>query len=213
MRYAGALPCGAGIAATLPQNPNRTRHKSCLQGKRKLQASQRDCQMPSEASLFLGGPQISCILQPIMKEFNLENTFGYRINRCSILMRQELRSRFSAAGHDITPEKWVILSRLWEKEGLTQNELSQKTIKDKTTITRFLVEMERDGLISRKPAPQDRRNNLIHLTPAARKLKAVLIPIVVELMRDAAVSIPPQAMATTIEVLGLIERNLLNHEK
>lgn len=102
---------------------------------------------------------------------------------------------------------------MWEKDGLTQNELSHKTIKDKTTIARFLVEMERDGLLKREVAPHDRRNNFIYLTAASRKLKADLIPIAMGLMADATANIPQRDVATTIEVLGLIEKNLLNHEK
>lgn len=148
-----------------------------------------------------------------MKDFQIENTFGYRINRCAILMRQELRHRFVQAGFDITPEKWAILGRLWEKEGLTQNELSQKTIKDKTTIARFVVEMERDGLLRREVAAHDRRNNFIYLTPASRQLKSALIPIAMGLMSDAAANVTPQQLATTMEVLGIIENNLINQEK
>lgn len=106
-----------------------------------------------------------------MSEFQIENTLGYRINRSAIIMKIELQNRFKNAGFSITPEEWVILNRLWESDGMNQNEISQKTLKDKTTVTRFLNGMEKDGLIRRVVAEEDRRSRLIFLTDKGKLLK------------------------------------------
>ncbi|EQA53246.1 winged helix DNA-binding domain protein [Leptospira kmetyi serovar Malaysia str. Bejo-Iso9] len=135
---------------------------------------------------------------------------GYRVNRCGIAMRQDLRRRFNEQGHSITPEEWIILNRLWENDGLTQNEISQKTIKDKTTVTRFLSKMEEDGLIQRKSSKEDKRVNHVHLTAKGKKLKELLIPIAKELMSNAAEGISHEHLRITLETLKQIETNLSN---
>lgn len=125
-------------------------------------------------------------------------------------MRQDLRRRFNEQGHSITPEEWIILNRLWENDGLTQNEISQKTIKDKTTVTRFLSKMEEDGLIQRKSSKEDKRVNHVHLTAKGKKLKELLIPIAKELMSNAAEGISHEHLRITLETLKQIETNLSN---
>ncbi|EMY78338.1 MarR family protein [Leptospira weilii serovar Ranarum str. ICFT] len=145
-----------------------------------------------------------------MGEFQIENTLGYRINRCGIVIKQELRRRFNKRGYSITPEEWIILNRLWETDGLTQNEISQKTIKDKTTVTRFLSKMEKDGLIRRKSSNEDRRVNHVQLSTKGKKLKNQLIPIAQELLEAATEKISPEHLLVTIETLKQIELNLSN---
>lgn len=146
----------------------------------------------------------------IMKEFLIENTLGYRINRAAIVMKLELQDRFKDAGFEITPEEWVILNRLWESDGMNQNEISQKTLKDKTTVTRFLNAMEEDGLIRRVVAESDRRNRLIFLTERGKRLKEKLIPIAKSLLGDVAIGLNKEQLAVTMEVLARIEQNLAN---
>src|SRR5215467_13921781 len=122
-------------------------------------------------------------------EFNLENTLGYLINRCAILLKSELTCRFNQAGYEVTPEEWVILNRLWEQDGLSQNELAERTIKDKTTITRFLNQMESKGLVTRKSSKEDGRFKNIYLTSNGQKLKTALIPIAQEMLGQASAGI------------------------
>ena len=147
-----------------------------------------------------------------MENFELENTLGYLINRCAILLKSELTLRFKQAGYDVTPEEWAILNRLWEQDGMSQNELAERTIKDKTTITRFLNQMEMKGLVTRKPSQEDGRFKNVYLTPNAQKLKPVLIEITQGMLSGAAAGLSAQDIQTTLDTLRRIENNLLNME-
>jgi DNA-binding MarR family transcriptional regulator len=147
-----------------------------------------------------------------MENFELENTLGYLINRCAISLKSELTLRFKQAGYDVTPEEWAILNRLWEQDGMSQNELAERTIKDKTTITRFLNQMERKGLVTRKPSQEDARFKNVYLTPNAQKLKPILIEITQGMLSGAAAGLSAQDIQTTLETLRRIENNLLNME-
>jgi DNA-binding MarR family transcriptional regulator len=147
-----------------------------------------------------------------MENFELENTLGYLINRCAISLKSELTLRFKQAGYDVTPEEWAILNRLWEQDGMSQNELAERTIKDKTTITRFLNQMEMKGLVTRKPSQEDGRFKNVYLTPNAQKLKPILIEITQGMLSGAAAGLSAQDIQTTLETLRRIENNLLNME-
>ncbi len=50
---------------------------------------------------------------------------------------------------------------LWEKDGVTQQELCNATFKDKPSMTRLIDNMERQHLVVRISDKKDRRTNLI----------------------------------------------------
>lgn len=59
---------------------------------------------------------------------------------------------------------------LWQEDHLPIVELSRRTGLAKTTLTGMLDRMEERGFLSRIPAPEDRRQLQIVLTPKARAL-------------------------------------------
>jgi len=65
---------------------------------------------------------------------------------------------------------------LWEKDGLTQNEVGQKVDKDKTNIARMATSLEQKGFIKRCACPFDRRSQRLYLTEEGRKLGEKVIP-------------------------------------
>ena len=60
---------------------------------------------------------------------------------------------------------------LWNKDGLSQQELVERADLKQATIANTLARMERDGLITREPNPEDARSRLIMLTEHARDLQ------------------------------------------
>ena len=105
----------------------------------------------------------------------LEEALGYWITRAYLRSRSELYRRFKAHGVSLTPEQWMILVRLWQKEGVTQSALAQTTLRDLPTMSRILTTMERDGLVERKTDPKDSRARLVFLTARGRKLRQSLV--------------------------------------
>jgi DNA-binding MarR family transcriptional regulator len=146
-------------------------------------------------------------------EFHLDHTLGYLINRCAILLKSELTHRFRQAGYDVTPEEWSILNRLWEQDGLSQNELAERTIKDKTTVTRFLNQMESKRLVIRRSSKEDGRTKKVHLTSRGQELKPILIQITKGLLAEASIDLPETNLKTTFNTLKTVENNLLRLEK
>ena len=71
----------------------------------------------------------------------------------------------------ISPAQFPILLELWQKDGLSQQELVERADLKQATIANTLARMERDGLITREPNPDDARSRLIMLTEQARSLQ------------------------------------------
>jgi len=110
--------------------------------------------------------------------FRLEDSLGYAIARTARTLKFGLRRAVQAAGLDVTPEQWGILCALWEKEGRSQSELAEITIKDTANITRMIDVMENKGLVFREKDPLDRRTYKIFLTKQGQELQNRLVPVV-----------------------------------
>lgn len=56
------------------------------------------------------------------------------------------------------------LGVLYQKDGISQDELAQKLNMDKTTTARSVQKLENLGYVRRQPSEEDRRINLVFLT-------------------------------------------------
>lgn len=109
-------------------------------------------------------------------QLKLENQLCFPFYAVSRLIIRAYQEDMDALG--ITYPQYLVLMVLWEKEGLTVNEIGEKLILNTNTITPLLKRMEAMGLIKRTPSALDQRKVLIHLTPAGNDLrdKASCIP-------------------------------------
>ncbi|NDY55685.1 MarR family transcriptional regulator [Desulfovibrio sulfodismutans] len=110
--------------------------------------------------------------------YDPEKAPGFLISRTAMRLKLGLRRVFMEHGLDVTPEQWGILLCLWRAEGLSQSELADRTVKDRTTITRILDLLEKKGLAERRKDASDRRTFRIHLTEAGRQARQELFPLV-----------------------------------
>ncbi len=117
-----------------------------------------------------------------------------------------LQSRI--ASHGVSMGQWFFLRALWEEDGLTQRELSQRVgMMEPTTVT-ALNTMEHKGLVERVRNVHDRRKVNIFLTARGRALKEVLLNCAGEVNDQAVRGIPAEDLRRTMEVLCRISANL-----
>lgn len=121
---------------------------------------------------------------------------------------RRLQKNFRNAGLDITIEQWSILYHLWKQDCLSQQELCDKTFRDKPSITRLIDNLEKLQLVTRTASKEDRRKNLICLTPAARELEQQTITIANQTMDEALVNITKDEIETVKNVLQKVYDNL-----
>lgn len=75
------------------------------------------------------------------------------------------------AEHDLTLAQWVVLSALWQRDGLSVGDLVQYTGNNAPAISRILDRMEQKGLVRREASAEDRRAIQVHPGPAAASLE------------------------------------------
>ena len=78
---------------------------------------------------------------------------------------------------DITFEMMQVLVELWKSDGVNQQILAQKTVKDKSSLSYLINNLEKRNLVYRKEDENDRRNKLIYLTDAGDKLRYDFTPL------------------------------------
>ena len=116
----------------------------------------------------------SCLNNNYMIEqfnFDIQLIFAILNGKVSAAINRKLSRNFRQNGMEITPEQWTVLLFLWEKDGVTQQELCNATFKDKPSMTRLIDNMERQHLVVRISDKKDRRTNLIHLTKTGKELE------------------------------------------
>ncbi len=93
----------------------------------------------------------------------------------------------------ISRAQWGVLVRLDRQEGLKQSELAEILDLQPISLTRLLDRLAENGLIERRPDPNDRRANRLYLKPAARPLLDKLSKLGADLMREVMAGIDAQA--------------------
>lgn len=112
------------------------------------------------------------------------------------------------APFNIAPEQNLIMMLLWEKDGLTQNEIGQKLDKDKTNIARMASSLEKKGFINRFTCPHDRRAQRLYLTDEGRKLGEKVIPIAEEFNRMVCDGISNEELMELKRILCKMRKNV-----
>lgn len=135
-----------------------------------------------------------------------EKSLGYVVNHLSRLMTQALGDETANLG--VTPGQLPVLMCLWEQDGLTQRELYQRVHIEQATMSNTLSRMERDGLVKRKPDPDDRRASRVMLTPKAKKIEADLVEATKAVTKRALGDLKKKDKKAVMDLMGAMIDNL-----
>lgn len=140
-------------------------------------------------------------------DFELDDALGYLIETTEQTLKLGLRRRFREHGFDITPYQWVILYRLWERDGRRQSELADDSVRDRPTMTRILDVMQRKELVTRQKDEHDRRSYRVFLTERGASLESKLPPIAAEYLQEFTNGIDQSDIDVAKKVLKTIRMN------
>ena len=116
------------------------------------------------------------------------------------------------AEHGVPFGQWSFLRILWETDGLTQKELSAHAGVMEPTTFSAMKAMEAQGYIERRQLPTNKKNVYVHLTPAGRALKELLVPLAEDANRLSVQGIDARDIAATRRVLLAMLHNLAANE-
>jgi len=143
----------------------------------------------------------------ITKKNELIRDFTKSMSKAQMKFKAHLRTKFREHELDITFEMLQILIKLWDKDGINQQELANYTVKDKASLTYLIDNLSKRNLVERVEDSSDRRNKLIVLKPEGRKLKNLIMPWIDEMYTVAATGISAEALRTGIDLFEKIQSN------
>jgi DNA-binding MarR family transcriptional regulator len=141
-------------------------------------------------------------------KYILAESIGYKITKTAKLVTNRLNKNFKQHGLPVTHEQWSIMIRLWEEDGLTQNQLAAMTNRDSPSISRLVNNMIKRDLVTRIPHPVDKRTNLIFLTAAGKKMQMAMIEQAQNTVDQISDGINDEELTIFLKVLEQIDRNL-----
>ncbi|AZE88375.1 MarR family winged helix-turn-helix transcriptional regulator [Pseudomonas orientalis] len=106
----------------------------------------------------------------------LDNQLCFALHSTSLLMTKVYKPLLQALG--LTYPQYLAMMVLWEENGLTVGEISNRLLTDPGSLTPLLKRLEAEGLLSRTRSREDERVVVVELTAAGRALqdKAMGIP-------------------------------------
>lgn len=91
-------------------------------------------------------------------------------------------------------------------EGLSQRELSERLVVDRSNVTGLLDRMERAGWVRRRDHPADRRAYRVVLTPSGRRLWERVTPRYLAVVRQVTRSVPEKRAREAAALLQRLEQ-------
>jgi MarR family transcriptional regulator, organic hydroperoxide resistance regulator len=135
-----------------------------------------------------------------------QDSIGHQVRWAHRALQRELEERLRPFG--ITNGMWHFLRALWEEDGLSQRELSDRVGTSEATTVSALHAMEKRGLALRVPNSDDRRKSNIFLTRPAKDMRDLLLQEAREVNRTATEGISAAEIASLKTTLGKIRKNL-----
>ncbi|MCP5061947.1 MAG: MarR family transcriptional regulator [Ignavibacteriae bacterium] len=117
-------------------------------------------------------------------KYNFNDSFGFIVVKTGRLIENRLRYNFEDENISITPQQWSVLTYLWNEDGISQQKIANVFSKDKTSMTRLLNNMEKNGFIIRQQGVKDKRNKNIFLTERSKELKEKSIKVAEETLAE-----------------------------
>ncbi|WP_417565340.1 MarR family transcriptional regulator [Marinobacter sp.] len=136
----------------------------------------------------------------------MREQFPFAVARVTRRWRKMLDERLKDLG--VTQARWSTMVYL-EKggEGLTQRELASLMAIENPTLVRLLDSLEQQGLIERRPCPNDRRARRLHLTDAGRAFMDDLSGRAEVLREEMLKGISDEEIECTVKVFHKILEN------
>jgi len=131
---------------------------------------------------------------------------GFLVRRTHRAFTRALQARI--APHGVSIGMWFFLRALWQEDGISQRELSQRVGMMEPTTASALANMERKGFVRRVRNRGDRRIVNVFLTERGRALRRELLPLAAAVNREALRGIAANEVAHLRALLGKVQLRL-----
>ena len=123
-------------------------------------------------------------------------------------LRQFFQRKFKEQNIDLTYEMHQVMACLWKNDGLRQQDLADKTLKDKSSLTYLIDNLTKRNLVQRFEDANDRRSKLIFLTDEGRELGMKVEPWAAELFTIVSKNIDSALLNQSIVMVKQMIENV-----
>ena len=138
----------------------------------------------------------------------IETTLLPWIGKTAKMIRGFMTENFKKHDFDLNIEQWVLLKRLHEEDGQTQNDLALITERNKASLARLINTMEKKNYVARIPDVEDKRVNKIFLTTNGKKIFEATFEVMHEAVDELQAGITLEELTASIEVLKKLQKNI-----
>ncbi len=138
---------------------------------------------------------------------SVHEAFGAELRRVFFRWRSHFDAELRAAGQTLARARALAVLAP-EPEGLPQRDLALALSIEHPTLVRLLDGLQRQGLVTRLPAPGDRRAKRVALTPEAAPVADAVVAISAKLRDRVLDGIEEAELRTALRVLRQISANL-----
>lgn len=133
---------------------------------------------------------------------------GVYVNILNCRLKKYLAEVFKKNNVNLTGEQYLVMDTLWNEGTLTQQAIAFIIQKDKNSVTQFIDNLEKKGLVTRSVAKDDRRVNKIVVTEKGMALKDSTKQLAIDTMNKALEGIPEEDIMTFVGVLKKVCSNI-----
>lgn len=123
-------------------------------------------------------------------------------------MKQRITECFREKGFQLSPEQFLVMDTLWDEGVLTQQQIADITMRDKNSIVKLIDGLESRNLVKRVSNPNDRRQNLIKVTPQSLRIRNEVEALAFESVTGILGDIPEDDLKVLVKVLAKMEKNM-----
>ena len=131
------------------------------------------------------------------------DNLGYLLAKASQRWNEQLQEGFAETGFpEVRASYGSVLIPLIEEDGLRMGEIARRARLSKQTMTTMVRLCERDGLVERRPDPDDGRATRVHLTEKARRFQPAAERVLGQLEHDATGALGERGVAELRRLLA-----------
>ena len=133
---------------------------------------------------------------------------GVLVNILNCRLKKYVAAVFKAEGINLTAEQFLVMDTLWNQGEMTQQTIAYIIQKDKNSVTQFIDNLEKKGLVKREVDSSDRRVNNIRLSEAGMAMKDNTKRVAIATLNDIVDGIPEEDLKTFVRVLNKANDNI-----
>ena len=137
---------------------------------------------------------------------------GVYVNILNCRLKKYFAETFKKNNVNLTAEQYLVMDTLWNEGTLTQQAIAYIIQKDKNSVTQFIDNLEKKGLVRRAIDKNDRRVNNILVTEAGLQLKDSTKQLAIDSMNDILKDIPETDLNTFVTVIQKICDNISRYD-